>query len=265
MYKLVLLIIISSISFPTFSQDDWKVDEVTDEICSLLASEQKNSTITKEKIDEIFYGTILNRQSIWNPPVEKSFPDSEQEVRNSAYYVIINQKLLLNCPEFEPYDEVIDKTHKTNESRRIQYLNVKKFIVSVENLVDNGILLNLFDRSLNREQLEIELNKLKAELSKYKEPSIFSIVNNENKFFINVYDYRTGDDYLILEISFNNQVEQKFGSLSVKYKEELDLEKQNQLDEEAQLEMDFNDIMSMPPTEEPTNKNDNKKRKGNRR
>ena len=171
---------------------------------------------------------------------------------------------MLKCPGFEYYDEVIDKTHKTNESRRRQYLSVKKFIVSVENLNSDSILFKQFDKSLNREQFKIELKKLKTELSKYKEPSIFGIVNNENKFFVSVYDYKTGNDYLQLEINFKDLSEQKFGSLSVKHKEALDLEKQNQLDEESQMEMDFNDIMSIPPTEEPTERKDNKKRKCNK-
>jgi hypothetical protein len=259
MYKHLLLILTLTYSLRSYSQDDsWMVDEVTEEICSLLISRHNDKTATKEEINEIFYGTILKGQNTWNPPMEKSFPDTDQEVRNSAYYIIINQKLLLNCPAFEQYDGVIDKTFTANESRRKQYLSIKKFIISSENLTDNSILLKQFDNSLNIEQLEIELEKLKTELVKYKSPSMFNIVNNENEFFVSVYDYKTGSDYLQLEINFKDLLEQKFGSWSVKYKDELDLEKLNQLDEEAQLETDFNDIMSIPPTEAPTDKNDNK-------
>lgn len=262
MYRIKLIIVVTVLcSISCYSQDDnWEVDRVTQEICSLLSNDNEQANATKEEIDEIFYGTILKHQDLWNPQMESLFPDSEQDARNSAYYLIIDHKLLLNCPLFSEYDEIIDKTFKSNELKRRQYFFVKKFIVEAQNQVNNRALVNRFNDALKGEKLDAEVIKFKTELLNYKKPSMLNIINAGNKFIVSIYDYKSGNDYLRVEIGFKDTFQLRFDSWLVQYKYELDLEQkawdERQLDEDSQLEIDFNDIMSIPPTDPPSDKND---------
>lgn len=248
--KRLSLIIASSffLSFSCHSQNDpWMIDQVTYEVCSQLEDYDELAQITNEQLKEIFCGTINKYQHKWDKQLQ-DFPNSQDEnVRYSYYCQIIEHKLSLDCEKFRLADPIIDKTVKDNEMLRKLYLQVKEFVITAENSADIGLLPAYFNPLINQVKLKEDLGKLVAELRIYKKNSSVNITISpeELKFLINFYNYKNGNDNLMMIINFNDDSDMLIDHWTIKTKEELALERVD-LDGD-ELDMDFEDIIAPPP------------------
>lgn len=243
--------------------DGWAVEQISEEICKHLQDLGSSNEISKREIDEIFYGTINKYREDWNKQLEKYPNSADQGARNSFYYLVINHRLLLTCPEFNSIDDVIDKTLR-GEPKRAQYRRVKDFVIALENNEKLEFLMEFFDESIDRAQLKKDLEKLRSETSLYKLSSSLNIVTTSEDYYVSLYDYKStsGDENLIMTLVFSDDLDETIDQWDYKLKEEL--EKRAGLDE-LELMDDFSDIMSIPPTAPPPNTTDSLKRKGNKR
>jgi len=241
----LILVGIVSMSTASYGQEDpWVIDKVSAEICTQLQQFESLQSIDKAILNKLYYGTINKYKTTWNKQLE-NFPNSQdQRARDSYYYQTINHRLLISCTQFQEVDGKIDKTLSGNPLMRSFYLQVKEFTISAENNPGSEGLQKYFSKAVEVEQLNADLQQLKAAIDQYKHLSNLNIVNSGNRFFISLYDYQTGIDYVNINLVFQDLTDLLVDNWNFKLKDEL--EKERMEFEKAELEGDFDDIMSLP-------------------
>lgn len=224
------------------------VDKISDEICNELNRVDNFNEITKNQAQVIMAKVFLANKTEWDNELDKI--ENSRKNGHNIFDNLLNHRLQLNCVKFRAVDNLLDNHFKKTPVKRDLYLKVKEFIISAETDSNTSNLLSFFNESNRDIILKIKLKSLQKELFECKTNSGLYIIwseyeNDGSVFIVNVFDYKTGNENILIKILFENEQDNLIDQIMFHNKKEIQLEKEKR-------EKQNIDFIPPPPPPPPT-------------
>lgn len=242
MIKLLLITFSSLIfSLTIYSQDNTiVVDKVATKICNDLKTVENIDSLSDYEAKIIIGRAILEYKNDWENELDKI--ENSRNAGQTVFDYLLNHRLQQECDNFKAIDNKLDNYLTNNSDFRGLYLTVKDLVLSAESDIETEILTNFFDPELDKSELIERLEHLKKVLNLHKRLSGLYIMKRDNLlyFYVNVFDYKTGDENVAIMISFDDLDDNLIDEWDFKTKEELEAERQ--------VEEDYDEMEIVPIT-----------------